>query len=161
MKRDDAPLHPCMHWEDVAKGMSLPTVRLHVTHARAIQNVAAGRDYMRGHLEPAYARRQGQGDIFVNTTFHQAFVDRVVSDWAGPLMFIVRRRMQMADAIVAGDTIEGSGRVLQVREDDRGRGLVDVLVNVSTARGRCTQAKVTVHLHKRGEQWPYSPASAS
>lgn len=156
---DPAATVPGVWWDDVHKGDVLPPIQLHITHARAIQNVGAGRDFMRGHMEAGYAQRQGIADVFVNTTFHQAFVDRVVTDWAGPLSFIVRRRMQMADAIVAGDTIVGEGRVMQVREDERGRALADVLVNVSNGRARCTQAKVTVQLRRRGQAWPYSPAS--
>lgn len=124
----------------------LPAVSLEITHTRAIQHVAASRDYMRGHHEVAFARSQGQPTIFLNTNFHQGLVDRVVTDWAGPRSFIVRRKLQMTGAVLVGDTVRAEGEIdaaasATAREHER-----VVKVHVTTASGVCSRAEVTVRL---------------
>lgn len=129
-----------LYWEEVGEGDLVTPVTLQVSYARVILSVAATRDFMRGHHDPAFAREQGQRDIYVNTLFHQAFVDRVMTDWAGPRAFIARRKIVMRGAICAGDTIVGEGRVTDRRRDDSGRGLIELDLRVSNGRELCCEA---------------------
>lgn len=138
-------------WEDVAVGDELTPLTLPIPYTRAIQNVGAGRDWMRGHHEPAYAQRQGQATIFLNTTFHQALIDRVVTDWAGPRSFIQRRTLQMRSPLLAGDEASGSGKVIELRDaGPAGYALVVVEVALAHARGVTSTARVIVRLPRRG-----------
>lgn len=124
----------------------LPPVMLEITHTRAIQHVAASRDYMRGHHDVAFARSQGQPTIFLNTNFHQGLVDRVVSDWAGPRSFIVRRKLQMTGSVLVGDQVRAEGEVNAVASAEAQEGERVLDVRVVTGSGVCSRAEVTVRL---------------
>jgi acyl dehydratase len=124
----------------------LPAVTLEITHTRAIQHVAASRDYMRGHHDVAFARSQGQPTIFLNTNFHQGLVDRVVTDWAGPRSFIVRRKLQMTGSVLVGDIVRAQGEVDAEASAEAQDGERVVSVRVMTGNGACSRAEVTVRL---------------
>ncbi len=134
---------------DVDTGTSVPVCVMDVTYKTAILHVAAGRDYMPGHHEPAYARRQGTETIYLNTLFHQSFVDRTLTDWAGPLTFLTRRRIEMRDQIYPGDRIEGHAQIKDVRDGPDGTALVDLSVVIRTPRADACLADCTIRLPAR------------
>lgn len=140
-------------WEDVKEGEELPAVTLDVPYGRVIMNVAATRDFFAGHNNPFYAQSQGQKTIYVSTMFLQAFVDRVVTDWAGPRAFIRRRRLQIRGSVFAGDAITGTATVARRYEEDAPwpfRHLADVEVSVRNQDGDlCCSATVTVAVPAR------------
>lgn len=129
---------------DVTTDSAVPVCTMDVTYKTAILHVAAGWDYMPGHHEPAYAVAQGTENIYLNTLFHQSFVDRTLTDWAGPLTFLRRRKISMRDQIYPGDRIEGHAKVLAVREDE-----VDLSVVIRTPRADACLAECTIRLPKR------------
>lgn len=129
---------------EIAIGDPIGEIRLDVSYARVIRNVAAGRDFMRGHHEPAFAREQGVRTIYVNTFFHQALVDRLMTDWAGPTAFIARRKIMMRQPICAGDVAVASGRVVALRLREDGRQHVDVEMDIRTDAGVCCDASGTI-----------------
>lgn len=133
-------------WGDVKEGMTLPVCSMDVTYKTAILHVAAGWDYMPGHHDPEYARAQGAKTIYLNTLFHQSFVDRTITDWAGPLTFLKRRKISMRDQIYPGDRIEGHATVKRVYRNDREEGLVDLDVSIRTPRGTACVAECTIRL---------------
>ncbi len=97
-------------FEDVAPGDELPRVDDEITYRRVIMNPATTWDYFPGHHDPEYARAQGQPTIYVNTMHFLGFADRVVSEWAGPRSFLVRRKVSTLMSIYAGDTMVGTGQ---------------------------------------------------
>ncbi len=135
-----------LFWEDATVGTVLPAVEMPISYRHLIHHVGAGRDYMRGHHDPAFAREQGKPDIYLNTLFHQSFVDRVMTDWAGGRAFIKRRKIAMRESIYPGDLLSGSGQVSAVYEDDGARGLVDVEIELRTHNGLCCAAWGTLIL---------------
>jgi hypothetical protein len=144
------PQYLMRYWDDVVVGQTLTPVTLDINYTRAIQNVAASRDWMRGHHDPDYARRQGQPTVFLNTTFHQALVDRLVTDWAGPHCFIQRRTLQMVDALLAGDVARAEGEVIEMVDCGDGEyGLIVANVHVAHARGTSSKARVMFRLPRR------------
>jgi hypothetical protein len=61
------------------------------------------------------------------------FADRMLTEWAGPRAFLVRRKVSTQMSIYAGDTMVGNGRVLATRRDEqegRVRHLVDLELSV-------------------------------
>lgn len=119
-----------VYWNDVTEGMDLPVMSVDVTYKMAILHVAGGWDYMPGHHEPDYAKRQGVKTIFLNTLFHQSMIDRTITDWAGPLTFLLRRKIAMRGQIYPGDTILGIAKVTKVWRgpDNDGRVDLDVVI---------------------------------
>jgi hypothetical protein len=126
--------------QEIAIGDSIGEIRLDVSYARVIRNVAAGRDFMRGHHEPEFAREQGVRTIYVNTFFHQALIDRLMTDWAGPTAFVARRKIMMRLPICAGDIAVASGRVVEVGRAKDGRRRIDLEMAISTDVGVCCEA---------------------
>ncbi|RLA39650.1 MAG: hypothetical protein DRR06_08935 [Gammaproteobacteria bacterium] len=116
-----------------------------VPFERVILDAAATQDYFPGHHNPAYAKHQGQKNIYLNTMAIEGFIDRVATDWAGPHTFIRKRQMQMRASIYAGDTMIGEGKVERRYEED-GRTLVDVSITISTQNGACVPANLTLEL---------------
>lgn len=133
------------YWNEISEGDGVTTITMDVPFERVILDAAATQDYFPGHHNPAYARHQGQKEIYLNTMAIEGFIDRVVTDWAGPHTFIRKRQMQMRSSIYAGDTLRGEGSVEKCYEDE-GRNLVDVRINISTDSGLCVPAALTIEL---------------
>jgi acyl dehydratase len=133
-------------WADVVEGEKVPRVELAVTYSKLILGATSAWDYFPGHHDPEYARAQGQRTIYVNTSFFEAFVDRVATDWAGPGAFITRRRLAIRESIYAGEVMFAEGRVTRCWVDDAGRHLADIdLVIGAGDEPRCS-ADATVWL---------------
>jgi acyl dehydratase len=136
-------------WAAVVVPSDLPdVVDGPISYQRVVMNPGSTWDYFPGHFDPDYARAHGQPTIFVNTMHVAGFVDRVVTDWAGPNSRVVRRKLALIGSIYAGDTITGRGRVTgKRREPDR--WLVDLHVDVINQHGElCCPAEVTLDLSK-------------
>jgi acyl dehydratase len=165
MPHDGAPMidgvdYSQRFFEDVDPGEELPRVEDVVTYRRVIMNPATTWDYFPGHHDPEYARAQGQPTIYVNTMHFLGFIDRCLTEWAGPRSFLVRRKVSTLMSIYAGDTMVGSGRVVGTRREERAgqvRHLVDLEFEVGNQLGqRCASVVATMALPSReaGEQSP-------
>lgn len=129
-------------------GDELPAVELDVSLHRVVLNAAATWDWFPGHHNPFYARTQGQRTIYLSTLFFHGFVDRLVTDWAGPGACLIRRRIHMRQSIFAGETATARGRITDVH-DEAGGTRVDVQASVEGPHGPCVTAEVTVRLARR------------
>ena len=135
-----------LKWSDVEAGHQVPRVTLSMNFSRVLISAILTIDYFTGHHDVEFARRQGRKSIYVNTVTYCGFIDRTVTDWAGPETFIVRRSFSMSKPVCAGDEMYAEGRVAQVYLDDTGRRLVDIDLEVGTQAGVHFPAKVTVLL---------------
>jgi acyl dehydratase len=133
------------YWNNIHEGDEVSAVEMAVPFERVIQDAAATQDYFPGHHNPAYARHQGQKNIYLNTMAIEGFIDRVATDWAGPHTFIRKREMQMRASIYAGDTITGKGKVDRSYKED-GHFLLDISIIISNQDGICVPAKLTIEL---------------
>lgn len=126
-------------------GDELPAIELDVSLHRVVLNAAATWDWFPGHHNPFYARTQGQRTIYLSTLFFHGFVDRLVTDWAGPGACLVRRRIQMRRSIFAGETAVARGRLTNVHHDSDATR-VDVEASVDGPDGPCVTAEITARL---------------
>ena len=140
--------HRQLYFEDIQENEEVPEIWLEVSFKRVIQDAAATLDYFPGHHDPEYARAQGQKTIYLNTMCFHGFIDRVVTDWAGPYTFIVRRKMTMSASVYAGDTMYGKGRVLKKYVQDD-RHFLDIAIEVGNESGVCCPSSITVELPKK------------
>ncbi len=140
-------------FEDVEPGDELPRIDDEITYRRVIMNPATTWDYFPGHHDPEYARAQGQPTIYVNTMRFLGFADRVMSEWAGPRSFLVRRKVSTLMSIYAGDTMVGTGHVVGKRREEQDgdvRYLVDVELTVGNQHGnRCASVTATIAIPAR------------
>jgi len=123
----------------------LPVVTMRVTVGRCVMDAATTRDFFPGHHDREYARAQGARDVYLNTMFYHGFVDRVVTDWAGPDSRIVRRNLKMLVPACAGDVLTTSASVMAERQDS-GHTVADVEVTVYSENGAAASAAITAAL---------------
>lgn len=134
--------------EDVAVGDELPPVSIPISYKRVCLNAAATWDWFPGHHDPEYARSQGQKTIYLSTLFFHGFIDRGLTDWAGPDALLRRRKISMLRSIHPGQTATLTGRVVAVR-DTALTGLVDLELMVSSEDGPCVPGEATLELPRR------------
>ena len=134
-------------WAELQVGTVLPSVTLEVTEQTVILVPVSTWDLFPGHHSPAYARSQGQPDMYLNTIALQGFVDRAITDHLGPDAWVRRRKIAMVDSVYPGDEIRGTATILAVRRDGESVE-VDATVEVSTDRGVAVRAESTAHRYR-------------
>ena len=121
-------------WDEVEIGAELPGFRLPVSHRIVTLTGGVTLDYFPGHFHEGYVQARGHPTIFMNTLMVMGLVDRLVTDWTGPLAFIVRHGLKFATSVYAGEEAVLCGRVSGKRiETLRHRGesrLLDIEAEV-------------------------------
>jgi acyl dehydratase len=129
-------------WEALAAGTELPEIALDVTEQTVILVPVATWDLFPGHHSPAYARSQGQQDMYLNTIALQGLADRSVTDVLGPETWVVRRKLAMLDSAYPGDRLTGGAKVVAVRREGANVE-ADFVLEVATSRGPALHAELT------------------
>ena len=133
------------YWNEIKEGDEVSPVVLPVPFERVILDAAATQDFFPGHHNPAYARHQGQKEIYLNSMAIEGFINRVATDWAGAHTFIRRRKMQMRRSVYAGDTLTTTGVVDKCYQEGD-RYLVDISISVSVDGEVCIPASLTLEI---------------
>jgi acyl dehydratase len=131
-------------WNAVSEGDVLPEIELPISYARVIAIPAATWDYFPGHHDPFYAREQGQETIYLSTMFYSGFLDRIVTDWAGPYAFIRARELTMSGSVYAGEQLTGRGQVRAKRVETGGMQVIDVQVSATSGASAGVNGLMTV-----------------
>jgi acyl dehydratase len=140
-----------LYWEDVAEGDELPPVSLDITTRRLFLQASGSQDWYPLHFDPAFARKAGHEDVFMNTGFVQAALVRLLTDWMGDAGFLKRLSFELRRQHRPGDTMVCRGRVAGVEVRD-GDGCVDLEVWAENEReGVATPGRATVILPRKGE----------
>lgn len=139
------------------EGATLSSLLLPVTLRRCVILAAATRDFYPGHHDPAFARAQGVGEVYVSTIFLHGVIDRVAMETLPPDAALSRRRMTMHQPVRVGETIEGTGQITSITEDGGFRTL-EIDVELHTERGLATTATLTITLPRPA---PPAPPVAS
>jgi len=138
-----------LFWEDVVVGDELPGFSLDITARRGFLQVSGSQDWYPVHFDPAFARKGGHPDVFVNTGFLQAALVRVITNWMGDDGFLKKLRFEMRRQQRAGDTMVCKGKVVSTAERD-GEGWVELEVWAENEReGVTTPGTATVILPRR------------
>ena len=108
--------------------------------------MSGSQDWYPVHHDPAFARKAGHADIFMNTGFLQAALVRVVTDWMGDAGFLRKLYFEMRRQQRPGDTMACKGRVTERYRKD-GEGWVELDVWAENGReGVTTPGKAWVIL---------------
>ena len=159
-------------------GDALPALHHDVTATTVVLGALATRDWRPMHHDVDFAvHRNGTRDIFLNTPNQQAWLERYVTDWTGPLGRLGRLRFRMLDSVFPHETMTIAGTVAEVTTDDAGCGWATVAIelrageSIPVQRSKpggtgidrlCTTATVRVALptgpddnpwRRRGDQW--------
>ena len=115
----------------VAMGDRLPDLHHDVTATTVVLGALATRDWRPMHHDRDFAiERNGARDIFLNTPNQQAWFERFVTDWTGPLGRPGRLHFRMRDSVYPGETMALTGDVTATETDDTGCGWATVAVEV-------------------------------
>lgn len=137
-------------WHDVRVGEELEGFSLDITPRRVFLQVSGSQDWYPLHFDPAFARKAGHEELFVNTGFLQAALVRVITDWMGDDGFLKMLRFEMRRQQRPGDTMVCKGRVIAKREkNDQGEIGLDVWAE-NEREGVTTPGTATVILPLRG-----------
>tara|TARA_R110000823_G_scaffold132777_4_gene261195 strand:- start:1237 stop:1728 length:492 start_codon:yes stop_codon:yes gene_type:complete len=155
--------YPTLLLQDIGAGDALPELRHTVTATTVILGALASRDWRPMHHDRDFAQqRNGTRDIFMNTPNQAAWLERYITDWAGPKARIGRYRFRMGDPVCPGDIISFSGQVSTTEVDATGCGWAALSIDLRAAGETKTQftARVALPLHaadnpwmREGEQW--------
>lgn len=141
-----------LYWEDVEVGADIEGFELSIGPRRAYLQISGSQDWYPVHHDPAFARKAGHEDIFMNTGFIQAALVRVITDWMGDDGFLRKLYFEMRRQQRPGDTMVCKGKVTD-RHREEGEGLVDLEVWAENEREGVTtpgRALVTLPLREAG-----------
>ena len=138
-----------IYWDEVVVGEELEGFSLDITPKRVAQQVSGSQDWYPVHHDPAFARKAGRADVFMNTGFLQAALVRVITDWMGDEGFLKRLRFEMRRQQRPGDTMVCKGKVTGKHEHE-GESFVEIEVWAENEReGVMTPGTATVAVPRR------------
>ena len=145
-----------VHWEDVEVGDEIKGFSLALTMTRMVLQVSGTQDFYPIHHDRDFAQqRNGTRDNFMNTPNQAAWLERFITDWAGPKARIGRYKFRMGDSICPGDTMVFTGEVAGVATDDTGCGWVDLAIRLAVGAEVKTRftARVALPVDERDNPW--------
>lgn len=107
----------------VAPGFRIPPWRLERVEAARMKTMSAlMRDPNPIHFDPEATRALGLGDRVVNQgPANLGYIVNMLLEWVGDPAAIRRLRVRFEANVFAGDRVEASGEVTEVRDDGGGR----------------------------------------
>jgi acyl dehydratase len=136
-------LPPTRSYASVSVGDEIPSLEIPLTRTLIVATAIATRDYQVVHHDPAVAAERGSKDIIMNILTSNAFVGRLVTDWAGPDSFLRSVKVRLGAPNYPGDTMIMTGVV--TAKDDASRA-VTVAVKGANSLGDHVNATVEVVL---------------
>ena len=124
-------------------GDEIPSLEIPLTRTLIVATAIATRDYQVVHHDPSVAAERGSKDIIMNILTSNAFVGRLVTDWAGPDSFLRSVKVRLGAPNYPGDTMIMTGVV--TAKDDASR-VVTVAVKGANSLGDHVNATVEVVL---------------
>jgi acyl dehydratase len=102
-----------LSFDEVSVGDALPELSISLSATRIIATAIASRDYQDVHHDLEQAKERGTKSIFMNILTTNGFVDRYITDWAGPNAFLKRVNIRLGAPNYAGDTMVLTGTVTE------------------------------------------------
>ena len=124
---------------DCPVGTRLPALDLRLDRTTIVATAIASQDFEDVHHDPAKAQERGTPDIFMSINSTNGFLDRYITDWAGPASRITRVALRLGVPNFPGDTMRFTGEVTRVDGD-----AVTLQVLGSNERGVHVTAEVTL-----------------
>jgi acyl dehydratase len=145
--------------DEVAAGDKLPDLHHDVTATTVVLGALATRDWRPMHHDRDFAiERNGARDIFLNTPNQQAWFERFVTDWTGPLGRPGRLHFRMRDSVYPGETMTLTGTVTATEADATGCGWATVAIDVRADERLCTTATVRIAVPTSPDDNPWRRA---
>jgi 3-oxo-4,17-pregnadiene-20-carboxyl-CoA hydratase beta subunit len=101
-----------MSLPDHRVGTLLPQLDVPVDRTTIVAAAIASQDFEDVHHDPGKAQNRGTPDIFMSINSTNGFVDRYITDWAGPGSRIARVALRLGVPMLPGDTLTFTGEVV-------------------------------------------------
>lgn len=144
---------------EVTPGQALPELVVAVTPRTVIMGASASRDWQPQHHDHAWAvEKVGPRGIFLNTPNQAGWIERYVTQWAGPTARLGRLRFRMRRTVCPGDELHFNGTVKGAGED----GWLDLDIVLTAGGETATTCSARVCLPRdntdnpwvrRGDDW--------
>ncbi|NLU83488.1 MaoC/PaaZ C-terminal domain-containing protein [Rhodococcus sp. HNM0569] len=134
-----------MNLSDCVIGTQLPALDIPLDRTTIVATAMASQDFEDVHHDPGAAKKRGTPDIFMSINSTNGFVDRFVTDWAGPASRIRRVSLRLGVPNFPGDTMRMTGEVSAVDGD-----AVTIEVTGRNKRGAHVTAQVVVAPYEGG-----------
>ncbi len=143
----------------VNAGDELPELAHDVSATTVILGALASRDWRPMHHDRDFAQqRNGTRDIFMNTPNQAAWLERFITDWAGPKARIGRYKFRMGDSVCPGDRIVFTGAVESTGTDATGCGWAELSINLMVGGEAKTRFTARVALPVDDDDNPWTRA---
>ena len=134
-------------------GDALPRLDVKVTARMVIMGASASRDWQPQHHDHAWAvAKVGPRGIFLNTPNQAGWIERDLTEWAGPTARLGKLRFRMRRTVCPGDALHFDGTVTAVSEG----GWVDVEVLLTVSGETVTTCTARVALPVTPDDNPWS-----
>ena len=144
---------------DVKSGEKLPELAHDVSATSVILGALASRDWRPMHHDRDFAQqRNGTRDIFMNTPNQAAWLERYITDWAGPRARLGRYKFRMGDSICPGDNMVFNGEVIDMENDPFGCAWAHLNITLSVGDQVKTRftARVALPVDNSDNPWARS-----
>ncbi len=141
---------------EVAAGDELPELTVPVTARTVVMGASASRDWQPQHHDQDWARERVGSDIFLNTPTQAGWIERYLTDWAGPAARLGKLRFRMRDTVEVGDELVFRGEVAAVTRDGTGAGWVDVDVELRVDGAAATECTARLALPAGPDDNPWA-----
>jgi hypothetical protein len=128
----------------VKVGDTLPPLAILMDRTTIVAAAIASQDFEDVHHDPGKAQERGTRDIFMSINSTNGFINRYVTDWAGPDAFIKAVSLRLGVPLFPGDTLAFDGEVVEVEGDT-------ITVNITGRNGRAAHVTSTVTMTRVGE----------
>jgi acyl dehydratase len=143
--------------DEIAAGDLLPELVHEVTTTSVVLGALASRDWRPMHHDRDFAQqRNGTRDIFVNTPNQAAWLERFITDWAGPKARIGRYKFRMGDPVCPGDTMVMRGEVESVETDAQSCSWAHLRISLSVGDVEKTRFSARVALPSDADDNPWT-----
>ena len=144
---------------EISAGQALPTLVVPITPRVVIMGASSSRDWQPQHHDHAWAvEKVGPRGVFLNTPNQAGWIERYLTQWAGPTARLGKMRFRMRRPVCPGDRLHFDGTVTEV--DAAGWVDVEVLLTVGdevvtkcTARLALPTTPDDNPWSRRGDDW--------
>lgn len=103
---------------DVAVGDTLPRLVVEVTPRTVVMGASSSRDWQPQHHDHRHCVDVANlPDIFLNTPNQAGFIERYLTDWAGPTARLAKLGFRMKQSVIPGDALQFNGVVTGTQAD--------------------------------------------
>ena len=126
-----------LYFEDIQKGMALPTLEKCPTTRQLVMYAGASNDYYEIHYDAEFARERGLEKVIVHGALKSAFLGQLITDWIGGRGTLKKLAVQYRGMDVPGDRLTCMGTVTKKIVDEV-EGIVECDIWIENGSGRRT-----------------------